>query len=257
MARLPVDAPMPRVLKGFQDLGFKLVRKGNHIGMIRESPDGPTTPLTLPSHRRITGSTLRTTLRQSQIQRDEFLAVSTDQEWVAAQMPRRTTYVTDAPSGEDRLGLSDFMPALSRILTDAPRPLTAGVFGPLGNGKMTLAAASLRTVWLNASAAIEDAMADRQVEEEVVDVEASRRRPDAEEAFLVEVEVQIREKKGALKQVGGNVVRDRLERAKHALEQHAGLRPGGETGASGGASGADMTDWNQRLSMQIPREKLE
>ena len=50
-----------------------LVREGNHIAMIRENADGTRTPLTMPNHRRIKGSTLRTILRQSQIDRDEFL----------------------------------------------------------------------------------------------------------------------------------------------------------------------------------------
>ncbi len=79
MPRFPVDAPLPRVLKALQALGFRLVREGNHIAMIRENPDGSTTPLTLPAHRRIKGSTLRTILRQSDVKRDDFLATYTGQ----------------------------------------------------------------------------------------------------------------------------------------------------------------------------------
>ena len=74
MVRFPVDAPRERVLKAFERLGFRLVREGNHIAMDRENPDGTRTPLTMPNHRRIKGSTLRTILTQAGIPRDAFLA---------------------------------------------------------------------------------------------------------------------------------------------------------------------------------------
>jgi hypothetical protein len=48
---------------------------GNHISMIRENPDGSKTPLTMPNHKRIKGSTLRTICRQAGIPREEFLKV--------------------------------------------------------------------------------------------------------------------------------------------------------------------------------------
>ena len=73
MPRFPVDAPLRKVLRALESLGFRLVREGNHIAMVRENADGTRTPLTMPSHRRIKGSTLRTILRQSGISRDEFL----------------------------------------------------------------------------------------------------------------------------------------------------------------------------------------
>jgi predicted RNA binding protein YcfA (HicA-like mRNA interferase family) len=73
MAKFPVDAPLDRVLAALESLGFQLVRRGNHISMIRKNPDGTNTPLTLPNHRKIKGSTLRTILTQSNIIRDEFL----------------------------------------------------------------------------------------------------------------------------------------------------------------------------------------
>ena len=41
--------------------------------MLRENVDGTSTPLTMPNHRRIKSSTLRTLLRHSRISRDEFL----------------------------------------------------------------------------------------------------------------------------------------------------------------------------------------
>lgn len=73
MAKFPVDAPLDRVVKALEHLGFHLARTGNHIAMIRENVDGTKTPLTIPNHRRIKGSTLRTILQQSGISRDEFL----------------------------------------------------------------------------------------------------------------------------------------------------------------------------------------
>ena len=73
MVKFPVDASLDRVLAAFELLGFHLVRRGNHISMIRQNPDGTNTPLTLPNHRKINGSTLRTILTQSSITRDDFL----------------------------------------------------------------------------------------------------------------------------------------------------------------------------------------
>ena len=75
MSRFLVDAPLPRVIKTLQRLGFQIVREGNHIAMLRANPDGSRTPLTLPNHRYIKGSTLRTILAQAQIPRDDFLAI--------------------------------------------------------------------------------------------------------------------------------------------------------------------------------------
>jgi predicted RNA binding protein YcfA (HicA-like mRNA interferase family) len=73
--RFPRDAPIKRVLASLQALGFRTVREGNHISMVREESDGTRTPLTLPNHQVIKGSTLRAILRQSRIGRDEFLGV--------------------------------------------------------------------------------------------------------------------------------------------------------------------------------------
>jgi len=74
MPRFPVDAPRDKVLKAFDILGFVLVREGNHLALARANEDGTQTPLTLPNHRVIKGSTLRTVLTQSGISRDDFLA---------------------------------------------------------------------------------------------------------------------------------------------------------------------------------------
>jgi predicted RNA binding protein YcfA (HicA-like mRNA interferase family) len=50
MSKFPVDAPIRKVVKTFESLGFNIVREGNHIAMLRENPDGTRTPLTMPNH---------------------------------------------------------------------------------------------------------------------------------------------------------------------------------------------------------------
>ncbi len=73
MPRFPVDAPKKKVIRALGTLGFQIVREGNHIAMLRENLDGSRTPLTMPNHRRIKGSTLRSILTQAGISRDDFL----------------------------------------------------------------------------------------------------------------------------------------------------------------------------------------
>lgn len=73
MGKFPRDAPIGHVIRALEGLGFQIVRKGPHIAMIRENPDGTKTPLTMPNHKNIKGSTLRTILTQSGISREEFL----------------------------------------------------------------------------------------------------------------------------------------------------------------------------------------
>jgi predicted RNA binding protein YcfA (HicA-like mRNA interferase family) len=73
IVKFPVDAPIGRVKRALTALGFQIVREGNHIAMLRETPDGTKTPLTMPNHPRIKASTLRTILTQAGISRDDFL----------------------------------------------------------------------------------------------------------------------------------------------------------------------------------------
>jgi len=73
VAHFPVDAPKSKVIKSLELLGFSLVREREHIAMIRENADGSKTPLTLPNHSKIKGSTLRTICTQAGISREEFL----------------------------------------------------------------------------------------------------------------------------------------------------------------------------------------
>jgi predicted RNA binding protein YcfA (HicA-like mRNA interferase family) len=78
MPIFPVDAPIREVVRTLERLGFRLVREGNHIAMARENPDGTRTPLTMPNHRTLKCSTLRTILTQSGISREEFLRAYTE-----------------------------------------------------------------------------------------------------------------------------------------------------------------------------------
>ncbi len=73
MAKFPVDAPKGRVLKALGVLGFRVVREREHIALVRDNGDGTRTPLTMPNHSHIKGSTLRTICSQANIPREEFL----------------------------------------------------------------------------------------------------------------------------------------------------------------------------------------
>ncbi len=74
MPKFPVDAPLEKVLAALALLGYKVIRQGNHVALARQNPDGTRSTLTLPGHRYIKSSTLRATLLQAGIPRDEFLA---------------------------------------------------------------------------------------------------------------------------------------------------------------------------------------
>jgi predicted RNA binding protein YcfA (HicA-like mRNA interferase family) len=71
--KFPVDAPKTKVVKALALLGFRIVREREHIAMVRDNSDGTQTPLTMPNHPQIKGSTLRTICTQSGISRADFL----------------------------------------------------------------------------------------------------------------------------------------------------------------------------------------
>jgi len=71
--KFPVDAPQAKVIRALTALGFRIVRQGNHIAMVRDEPDGTRTPLTMPAHPRLKASTLRAICTQAGIPREDFL----------------------------------------------------------------------------------------------------------------------------------------------------------------------------------------
>ena len=78
MAKFPKDAPET---SRRQDVGAARVpprAQHEHISMVRDNADGTQTPLTMPNHRRIKGSTLRTICTQAGIARRDFLNVFKD-----------------------------------------------------------------------------------------------------------------------------------------------------------------------------------
>jgi len=73
MSKFPRGAPKRRVIRALEELGFELIRDREHVQMRRREADGGITPLTMPAHGTIKGSTLRTICTQPAISREEFL----------------------------------------------------------------------------------------------------------------------------------------------------------------------------------------
>lgn len=71
--KFPHHVPIQRVLQTFNSLGFSVIRTGNHIAPERMNPDGTKTPMTIPNHETIKGSTLRTICTQAGVSRDAFI----------------------------------------------------------------------------------------------------------------------------------------------------------------------------------------
>ena len=78
MAKFPTDAPKGKVIAALERLRFRTVRTGNHIAMVRDNPDGTTTPPTMPNHARIKRGTLRRICTQAGIGREDFLEAYED-----------------------------------------------------------------------------------------------------------------------------------------------------------------------------------
>lgn len=73
MPKFPMDVPKAKAIKPLERLGFRLVREGPHLAMVRKNSDETQTSLTMPNHFLIKGSTLRTICAQAAITKDEFL----------------------------------------------------------------------------------------------------------------------------------------------------------------------------------------
>ncbi|MBF0336418.1 MAG: type II toxin-antitoxin system HicA family toxin [Nitrospirae bacterium] len=73
MQKFPNDCLKRKVIYTFEKFGFNIIREREHISMERENPDGSKTYLTIPNHRYIKASTLRTICTQVGISREDFV----------------------------------------------------------------------------------------------------------------------------------------------------------------------------------------
>jgi predicted RNA binding protein YcfA (HicA-like mRNA interferase family) len=78
MPRFPKDVPKRSIIRALERLGFRMVREREHISMVRDNADGTQTPLTMPNHRRIKGSTLRAICTQAGIPRQDWIRAMKD-----------------------------------------------------------------------------------------------------------------------------------------------------------------------------------
>ena len=69
----PRDASRGRVLSALRKLGFEVVRQGGHTALSRRNQDGTSTPMTIPRHEKLKGSTLRRICTEAGIRREDFL----------------------------------------------------------------------------------------------------------------------------------------------------------------------------------------
>ena len=83
-----------KVIKTFEQLGFKVVREKEHIAMVRENNDGTRTPLTLPNHKKIKSSTLRSICTQAGISRNDFLDAY-NRLWRSLMLVMRSGYISN------------------------------------------------------------------------------------------------------------------------------------------------------------------
>jgi predicted RNA binding protein YcfA (HicA-like mRNA interferase family) len=75
MYKFPADIPKSKVIKVLQLLGFTIIREKEHISMLRVNEDGTKTPLTMPNHLKIKGTTLRAICSQVGISREQFMNI--------------------------------------------------------------------------------------------------------------------------------------------------------------------------------------
>jgi hypothetical protein len=71
--KFPADASQAKVLKAYESLGFRVVREAEHIALVRVNPDGTRTPMSVPNHRKLKSSTLRTICGKARIPREDFI----------------------------------------------------------------------------------------------------------------------------------------------------------------------------------------
>ncbi len=66
-----IDTPKGKVIKALKKLGYELVREREHLNF--KNAQG--TPLSIPNHKKIKGSTLSTVMVRAGIDKGEFFAL--------------------------------------------------------------------------------------------------------------------------------------------------------------------------------------